>query len=273
VSARLYSIALSNPGRAAAGMLAHARIPYRLVRLPAGAHPVLLRAAGFRGWTVPALEFENGRRLQGSLAISRALHELAPDRPLFPREREARRAVEDAESWGHSELQPLPRRFIRFGLVRHRALRRWFAADILGWPAPGLVGELGRPTAIVMARAVGANEAAVRDDVRRLPALLDRVDELIAAGTIGGSEPNAADFQILSTVRCCSSTPTSFTSSRAIPPPRPRGASSRAVTGRSLSSATGPPASSRAGCSSLPSGAVRPTRCPRPRTGRRAGPG
>jgi glutathione S-transferase len=201
VSARLYSIALSNPSAAAAGMLAHTRTPYRVVKLPAGAHPLLVRAAGFRGWTVPALEFANGRRLQGSLAISRALHELAPERALFPRDRAARHAVEEAESWGHSELQPLPRRIIRWGLARDRALRKWFASDILHWPAPALLGELGRPTAMVMARVAGADEAAVRDDIRRLPGLLDRVDELIAAGTIGGAEPNAADFQILSTVR------------------------------------------------------------------------
>jgi glutathione S-transferase len=201
VSARLYCIALSHPSAAAAGMLDHARTPYRIVKLPAGAHPLLVRGAGFPGWTVPALEFANGRRLQGSLAISRALHELAPERALFPRERAARRAVEDAESWGHAELQPVPRRFIRLGLVRDRALRRWFASDILHWPAPALLGELGRPTAMVMARVAGADEAAVRDDIGRLPGLLDRVDELIAAGTIDGTAPNAADFQILSTVR------------------------------------------------------------------------
>jgi glutathione S-transferase len=201
VSARLYSIALSNPGRAAAGMLEHTRTPYRLVRLPGGMHPLLLRAAGFRGLTVPALELENGRRLQGSLAISRALHELAPERELLPRDRAARRAVEDAESWGHSELQPLPRRILRWGLVRDRALRRWFAKDILHWPASALLGELGRPTAIAMARVAGADEAAARDAVRRLPGALDRVDELIAEGTIGGARPNAADFQVLSTVR------------------------------------------------------------------------
>jgi glutathione S-transferase len=201
VSARLYSIALSHPSRAAAGMLAHTRTPYRVVKLPAGAHPPLVRAAGFPRYTVPALELANGRRLQGSLAISRALHELAPERALFPRDRAARCAVEDAEGWGHSELQPLPRRIIRFAMVHDQALRRWFAADILHWPAAGLLGELGRPTAVAMARAAGADEAAVRDDIRRLPGLLDRVDELIATDTIGGAEPNAADFQILSTVR------------------------------------------------------------------------
>jgi glutathione S-transferase len=182
-------------------MLAHTRTPHRKIRLPAGPHPLLVRGAGFSRWTVPALELANGRRLQGTLAISRALDELAPERPLFPRERAARRAVEDAESWGHSELQPLPRRIIRWALLHDRALRRWFAADVLHWPAPGLMAQLGRPIVQALACDAGAEEPVVRDDVRRLPALLDRVDELIAAGTIGGEDPNAADFQILSSVR------------------------------------------------------------------------
>jgi glutathione S-transferase len=51
-----------------------------------------------------------------------------------------------------------------------------------------------------LAGAVGASEETVRADVAGLPATLDRVDALIADGTIGGSEPNAADFQILATV-------------------------------------------------------------------------
>jgi len=201
VGARLYSIALSNPAAAAAGMLAHARIPHRVVKLPAGLHPQLVRAAGFPGATVPALELANGRRLQGSLAISRALHELVPERPLFPSAGAARRAVEDAEHWGHGDLQSLPRRLLRWALVRDRALRRWVAADVLHWPAPALVAELGRPLAWRLARVADAQEPVVRNDLRRLPALLDRVDELLGAGTIGAAEPNAADFQILSSVR------------------------------------------------------------------------
>jgi glutathione S-transferase len=40
----------------------------------------------------------------------------------------------------------------------------------------------------------------VRQDIARLPELLDHVDALIADGTIGTSEPNAADFQILASV-------------------------------------------------------------------------
>jgi glutathione S-transferase len=41
----------------------------------------------------------------------------------------------------------------------------------------------------------------VEADLAELPGKLDHVDELIAAGTIGGPEPNAADFQIGTSVR------------------------------------------------------------------------
>ncbi len=41
----------------------------------------------------------------------------------------------------------------------------------------------------------------MRADVEGLPATLDRIDELIAEGTIGGEEPNAADLQIFTSVR------------------------------------------------------------------------
>src|SRR5437867_685766 len=45
-------------------------------------------------------------------------------------------------------------------------------------------------------RRNGATDAAVQADLAALPAALDRVDALIAEGTIGGDEPNAADYQI-----------------------------------------------------------------------------
>jgi hypothetical protein len=40
----------------------------------------------------------------------------------------------------------------------------------------------------------------VREDIVRLPALLDHADGLIGDGTIGGARPNAADFQIFCSV-------------------------------------------------------------------------
>jgi glutathione S-transferase len=150
---------------------------------------------------VPAVELANGRRLQGTLVISHALDELVPGRPLFPRERAARREVEQAESWGHYELQPLPRRIFRWAMLHDTALRRWLASDVLGWPAPGAMAMLAWPMVRALARVSGADDDAVRDDLRRLPALLDHADELVRAGTIGSGDPNAADFQILASVR------------------------------------------------------------------------
>jgi hypothetical protein len=71
VPTRLYVMPISNAAAAGAAMMAHKRIPHRLVRLMPGLHPLLVRLAGFEGFTVPALEFE---RAEGP--------GLAPDRPL-----------------------------------------------------------------------------------------------------------------------------------------------------------------------------------------------
>jgi glutathione S-transferase len=57
------------------------------------------------------------------------------------------------------------------------------------------------PAIGALARISHADEATVRETLVRLPGLLDHVDGLIAERTIGGEQPNAADFQILSGVR------------------------------------------------------------------------
>src|SRR5262245_50549629 len=111
-------------------MVAHKRLDHRLVRLPIGFHPLLVRGAGFPGWTVPALETADGRKAQGTLAISRCLEELRADPPLFGTDPEQRRAIEEAERWGEAELQPLPRRIFRRALVRQYPLRRWLMAEV-----------------------------------------------------------------------------------------------------------------------------------------------
>jgi glutathione S-transferase len=198
VPAKLYSLSLSHPGHAARLMLERKGIEHEVVDLQAGFHPLQLRAAGFRGGTVPALKLD-GRRVQGSRRISRALEQLRPDPPLFPAARRA--AVEEAEAWGEHELQPVPRRLFRWATSHDGDLRRWLAEDVARLPAPALMALGYVPLARVFARMAGASEARVRADIAELPGKLDRVDELIAAGTIGGAEPNAADFQIATTVR------------------------------------------------------------------------
>lgn len=198
MSVKLYGVAVSHPSHAARAMLGHKGIEHELVGFPPFTHPVGLRAAGFRGRTVPALKID-GRRVQGSLAISRALEEIQADPPLFPPDR--REAVEAAEAWGEREFQPLPRRFFRWGLAHQGELRAWAFGRIGKLPAAGITSNAFIPMLRYFAHLSRASDENTRAGVAALPGALDRVDELIADGTIGvPDEPTAADFQIASTI-------------------------------------------------------------------------
>lgn len=195
---RLYALPFSHPAIAARLMLERAGVPHEVVNLPLALHPLFLRARGFSGKTVPALVLD-GRKVQGSLAISRALEARGPAGILFPVEPDARARVEEAERWGESVLQPIPRRLFRWTLAGNPAIRRQVLARA-GIPLPGIAATAMKPVFARFARAVQANDATVRADIEGLNEVLDRVDALIAAGTIGRPEPNAADFQIAATV-------------------------------------------------------------------------
>jgi len=199
MTAKLYSLATSHPSQAARVMLELKGIEHQVVDLLPGLHPLLLRARGFGAGTVPALNSDR-TRVQGSLRISRFLDEVKAEPPLFPSDPERRRAVEEAEAWGEAELQPLPRRMFRWGTVHHPELRRWLA-ELSGMPLPGVAATVNAPVAKRFARAVDASDDRVRADLAALPAMLDRVDQWVANGTIGGEEVNAADCQIASSIR------------------------------------------------------------------------
>jgi glutathione S-transferase len=80
-------------------------------------------------------------------------------------------------------------------------IRAWMAGEVVGMPFPRLAGLAYKPVIVYFAHIVDATGNAVRRDLEQLPALLDHCDELLAAGTIGGAQPYAADFQILSSIR------------------------------------------------------------------------
>jgi glutathione S-transferase len=199
VGITLYSMGLSHPARSARLMLDHKGLDYKCVDIPTGMQPVVLRAVGFRNLTVPAMKI-NGRRVQGSLQISRTLDVWRPEPPLFPLDPERRRAVEEAEIWGESVYQPVPRRIFRWVVTRDTGLRRWTAVDA-GIPLPAVTAQILRPMTHWFARRSATDEDRVRTDIRELPAHLDRVDALIADGTLDGEILNAADFQIATTTR------------------------------------------------------------------------
>ncbi len=58
-------------------------VEYELAEVLPGTQRMYLRLAGFRGGTVPALKLD-GRRVQGSRSIARALEQLRPEPSLFP---------------------------------------------------------------------------------------------------------------------------------------------------------------------------------------------
>src|SRR5262245_36875860 len=179
-------------------MLDQKGLPYEMVWLPAGIHPFLVRMRGFRGGTVPAMKID-GRRLQNSREISRALDELRADPPLFPPDPELKVAVEDAERWGETELQQVVRR-IGLWVFAHRPETRVMIARDLGIRFPRFAAWVNGTVTHHLATRVDG-EQLVGQAIADVPAALDHADELISRGVIGGDRPNAADFQVAISLR------------------------------------------------------------------------
>jgi glutathione S-transferase len=200
MKATVYALAGSHPVKAALLMLDRKGIEWKRRDLPNVVDRPLLRAMGFPGPTVPAIKID-GRKIQTTRAIARALDEMVPDPPLFPADADRRAAVEAAEQWGDEVLQPVPRRLSWAALTRDRSgLRSFIEGPIMGIP-PALAVATAAPLVKGSARINKATDDAVRADLLALPVLLDQVDDLIANGVIGGDEPNAADYQIFTSVR------------------------------------------------------------------------
>jgi glutathione S-transferase len=199
----LYWMSISHPSQMARKMLDLKGVEYELVNVVPLNQRIHLRLAGFRGGTVPALKLD-GQRIQGSRQIARVLDERWPEPPLFPADPDLRARVEEAERWGEERLQPIPRRLFRYGVARSDELRQWVVRN-QRLPIPGLTVQAIRPALEWYVRTVEADgrratEATVRADLAALPALLDRVDRLLADGTLALDPPNAATLQILASV-------------------------------------------------------------------------
>jgi glutathione S-transferase len=192
--AKLYVILGSLACRAGMLMLEHKGVPYQGVEIPAGFQALVLRARGFPGRTVPALTMD-GRKVQTNRRIARFLDELAPDRPLLPREK--RGEIEEAERFADEVLQSTAR---RLGLAAG-------ARDLGSLVDHGDSGRLGPILARGRRRRARIMRIAARYvfkisdytealDLAALPGVLDQVDAWIRAGVLNGPEPNAADLQI-----------------------------------------------------------------------------
>lgn len=204
MSVRLYWTAVSHPSQAVRKMLDLKGVEYSIVNVLPFNQRIHLRVVGFRGGTVPAVKLD-GRRVQGSREIARALDQRWPDPPLFPADPELRKHVEDAERWGDQVLQPVARRLGRWGAASELEVRRWGARST-GLPAPDLVARATAPAARYFAGTLevdgkrGKSDADARADLESLSGLLDGVDELLADGILTLDPPNAATLQVLSSV-------------------------------------------------------------------------
>lgn len=200
--ASLYVFQGSHPCEAVLAAAEWKGVPFRRVELPPVLHRAFVRVrfgAAVTIGTVPGM-IVGDRRIQGTTAIFRALDELVPDsRLLFP-DGELGAAVVEAERWGAGDLQDSGRR-LAWGHFRRSpdALRTWAEQT----PQPVLRAikrAAARPAAVIASTAHGATPECIEADLRRLPAVLDHVDGLVRDGVIGTESPNAADFQILSTL-------------------------------------------------------------------------
>lgn len=200
MAVKLYVIPGSHPSKAAELMLDHKGVDFKRVDLVTSVHRPALKLLGFPGKTVPAMKAD-GRRVQGTRAISRCLDELKPDPPLVPSD-----AVEDAERWGDEHLQPIPRRLAWWALLhlsgkqRTDTARKSLQGYRVGLPI-GLAARTVLPIAKVSAGYNHSTDENIRTDLAGLPEKIDRVDSLLAEGVIGGEQLNAADFQIGTSVR------------------------------------------------------------------------
>lgn len=195
MDARLYVIPASHPATSAELMLRRKNVAFKRTDLMPVVSKAVLRGLGFPRNTVPAIKID-GQKVQGSRQIARELERLLPEPPLFPANAEKRAAVEEAERFGDEELQHPIRQILWWTIRRDKSsLRSYSEGAKLGVPI-GLAVKTGGPIVAASARFNQASDENVKRDLAALPGLIQRVDDFIAAGTIGGTEPNAADFQI-----------------------------------------------------------------------------
>ena len=170
-------------------------VPFRRIELLPGGQ--LLMRLGFKGRTVPAIRFEDGERVQGSRAILHALEERSAEPALY-----GGAEIEEAERWGDETYQSVPRSILWPALSGRPEVLHAFQADSTMPKLPLPVIRAIATTIVALERRLNAtSDERAEATIAELPALLDHVDALIAAGVLNGDAPNAADLQIAPTTR------------------------------------------------------------------------
>lgn len=187
----LHEIPFSPPCQAVRVAMERKGLEYEVVQLTPGPHAdEAERIYGEGRRTVPGLLID-GEPVHGSIAIMERLDAIVPEPLLYPDA--SIDAIRAAERWGDEELQPAMRR-IFWGTMH-------FRPEALGtFGGRGPLDPAGTDFAIKLVRGtwryIGITAEAVAADVAALPAMVERVDRLVAEGVVGGEQPTAADLQI-----------------------------------------------------------------------------
>lgn len=196
MSAKLFVVHGSHPCLTVEQALHIKRVPFSKIELPAGFQPLVMRAL-FGERTVPAIRFDDGSKVQGSRAIVRELERRVPEPALY-----GGPEIEEAERWGDEAYQQVPRTILWPAFTRNPGAMYDFQKGARMPPLPRPVVRMLAPGILAVERTINrTGDEQCRAAIAGLPALLDHVDALIAAGTLGGDAPNAADLQIAPTTR------------------------------------------------------------------------
>lgn len=196
---KLYAIPGSHPCEAVVKALALKGLAYERVDLLPGVS-ALHQVLRFGRRTVPSLRID-GYKVIGTPLILRTLDGMVPDPPLFPHDPQERAAVEELERWGDDDVQNTARWTLLYALTaRPDAGKSFFEHANLPTFPDGVASVTTNLTLRAELASVGPGRAGAEQWVRGIPGVLDRIDELIAEGKLGGDPPNAADLQIASSV-------------------------------------------------------------------------
>jgi glutathione S-transferase len=197
---RLFSIPGSHAATTGQLLFDHKGIDYKRTDLLPVVSWIVLKALRFPDVTVPAAKLD-GERVQGTRAIAHVLERRKPDPPLFPDDPERRRAVEEAERFGDEELQQRVREIFLWSTRRDRSgLVGYLEGAKIGMPHR-LAAMTAGPFIALDARSRGATDENVRRAIAGFPRMLQRIDDWIEEGVLGGEHPNAADLQIAPSLR------------------------------------------------------------------------
>ena len=189
----LHAVPPSHPCMTVAAALRLKGLEFERVDLAPGPHVEKMQEIyGEGNSTVPGMLID-GEPVHGSRAILARLEQLEPEPSLYPSD-----AVREAERWGDEELQDLGRR-LPWGALHFRpeAMGTFGGGEPLDGPGTDFAIHYVHGSW----RYHGITAERLHDDLAGLPAKVDHIEALAAEGVIGGSEANAADLQIGSTIR------------------------------------------------------------------------